>query len=254
MKTLFTGQQLIVLQETSSTNSYALSLIPDKKLVNGAAIYAISQTSGKGMQGKRWIAEPGQNITVSFYFSPHFLEVKKQFYLSMAMALAVRDCVFSLVNSDAAVRIKWPNDIFVNNKKIAGILIENSLSATQIQHSVVGIGLNVNQKQFDQDLSHATSLSLLGMQVCKPLETVFPILCEYLEKRYLQLMAGKYAELKSDYTQHLYKYGEELHFLEFATGNTFYAIVCGINDQGKLHLKTIENELFFDIKEIKWLA
>lgn len=145
---------LHIIPSAPSTNA---AIPPEAE--HGYAVMALNQTQGRGQRGNHWEAEPGKNVTLSIMLHPHNLPAREQFFVSEAVALGVLDVVRELVPDEAF--IKWPNDIYVGVKKIAGILIENSISHSLIRASTAGIGLNVNQVTFHSDAPNPVSLSQL---------------------------------------------------------------------------------------------
>src|ERR1700741_5411456 len=159
METLFIGQNLVQLDAVASTNTYAMQLLKDVKVIEGTVITAENQTEGKGQRGNTWKAEPSMNLTFSVVLFPDFLSSSDHFYLSKITALALYDSLSELFDpSQHDIKIKWPNDILVNEEKIAGILIENVFRLGKLQQSVVGVGLNVNQEDFSALKNRATSV------------------------------------------------------------------------------------------------
>lgn len=132
-------------------------------IVHGTVIAADSQTAGRGQRGNSWEAEPGKNLTFSLLLEPEHIPARRQFAISRAVALAICDCLRHWLSNHAdEIAIKWPNDIYVGNRKICGILIENSLQADRICRTVVGIGLNVNQTVFRSDAPNPVSMAQLA--------------------------------------------------------------------------------------------
>jgi len=247
MNTLFTGRHLIRLSAVGSTNTYALELLRAGELPEGALILAGEQVSGRGQRGNSWESEPGKNLTLSFVFRPHFVPVTRQFDLTCAVSLAVHAALQRFLPG-ADVRIKWPNDLLANGKKICGILIENVLNGQSIQASVAGIGLNVNQEQFS--LPDAVSMRQLAGRDFD-LNEVLHSLCETLEARYLQLRAGQREALRSDYLARLHGLNQKLFFV--AGGQAFRAMVKGVTEEGLLRLEAGGEEKRFALKEVRWM-
>ncbi len=246
LNTLFMGQQLYFLPACDSTNSEAQQLLLKNEATEGCTVITAHQTAGRGQRGNTWEAEPGKNITLSVILLPKFLAVKHQFYLNMAISLGVLDLLQEL--GLVGAQLKWPNDLYFEDKKLGGILIENSINSLSLQHSIAGIGLNVNQRQFE--IETATSLAnVLNHNL--NLEDVTKRLLELLEKRYIELKYGKTAKLKYDYLQVLYRYQEE-HF--FIVGNQkVKGQILGIGDDGRLAVE-IDGELrYFAFKEIGFI-
>ncbi|MFN3316125.1 MAG: biotin--[acetyl-CoA-carboxylase] ligase, partial [Raineya sp.] len=140
-----------------STNLTALELIENDDYFEGTTIITDHQTAGRGQQENTWEAEQGQNITLSVILTPQMLKVQEQFFLNMAVTLAIYDLLQGLVSNPTALKIKWSNDLLYQNKKICGILIQNIISGQNIAKSVVGIGININQMTFKE--SQAISLA-----------------------------------------------------------------------------------------------
>lgn len=244
--TLFTGKPLIYLPVCTSTNTVAYELLLKNEATEGCVVITDQQTKGRGQRGNNWEAEPDKNITLSLILKPGFLNVSQQFYLTVCVSLAVLDAIQELVPNP--VKIKWPNDILAEDKKLSGILIENSISGHSIQHSVVGIGLNVNQKKFSYP--KATSLALL---TATDHDRVFITeqLLEHIEKRYLELKSGRLAKLKYDYLQHLYRY-QEMHLFRI-NHQEIAAKIIGVDETGLLAVQVGEKLQYFNFKEIAYV-
>jgi BirA family transcriptional regulator, biotin operon repressor / biotin---[acetyl-CoA-carboxylase] ligase len=244
--TLFIGQQLYNLPDCESTNAEAQKLLIKNEATEGCAIITGNQTQGRGQRGNTWEAEPGKNITLSVILTPTFLAVRHQFYLNMAVSLGVLDLLRSQGVSTA--QIKWPNDLYFEDKKLGGILIENTINSHTLQHSIIGIGLNVNQQQFE----HPTATSLLKILSNElNLEILTFRLLELLEKRYLELRSGKYDKLKYEYLQALYRYQEQ-HVFE-VEGKRISGIIAGIDETGRLAVEINNTLQFFSFKEIGYI-
>ena len=154
--TLFVGKNLVFVPDCPSTNTLALQITQQSPAKEGTLVITDNQTAGKGQRGNVWEAEPRQNLTFSLILKPGFLAVSKQFYLNVVICLALKDYLMEKISR--TVYIKWPNDILVHEKKISGVLIENQLQGAHISNSIVGIGLNMNQKTIqggNGDLSFA---------------------------------------------------------------------------------------------------
>ena len=149
---------IIELDSVDSTNNYAMQLIDADKAQQGMTIVTRSQTNGKGQRGKTWIDKPGQSLLMSIIISPKLL-ISEQFIFNATIAVTIANVLQNLDN-DWSVRIKWPNDIIINDKKAGGILIENIFRGSLWAHSVIGLGLNIAQTNFDAELPYATSLKI----------------------------------------------------------------------------------------------
>jgi BirA family biotin operon repressor/biotin-[acetyl-CoA-carboxylase] ligase len=261
--TIFTGKVYLQFDELPSTNDYAVELlavasdanssssIAKSKPPEGTVVRADRQSAGRGQFGSRWESAAGQNLTLSVIYYPHWLAPADQFSLSMAVALAISDTV-SFFLPGKNVCIKWPNDVYVGEKKVAGILIQNSLSGSLLQSSVVGIGLNVNQLVFHPDLPNPSSLAQeAGSQL--DLRRVEDVLLEHLEQRYLQLKSAQIAYLRAQYQARLLGWQQKRIYCRLANQSLFEGVINGVAQDGRLELVTAEGPIFFDLKEIRFV-
>lgn len=247
MKTKFIGKNIIHLHSVNSTNSYALDLIKNNSVEEGVVILAEYQTSGKGQQNNFWESEKSKNLLLSVILHPNFIKVDKQFLISKAVSLAVADFVKTKV---ANVTVKWPNDIYVNDKKISGILIENTLSGSIINNTIVGIGLNINQMVFKSDAPNPVSLKILTNKTYN-LDDCFNQLCFYIEKRYNELKKD-FKKTNSDYLKNLYLFNS--FSLYESKGKKFLARIVDVEDNGELLLETQQGGIKkFFFKEVVFL-
>jgi BirA family transcriptional regulator, biotin operon repressor / biotin---[acetyl-CoA-carboxylase] ligase len=246
--TLFMGQQFAFVPQCHSTNNEVQRLIQQKGALDGVVVITDHQTRGRGQHGSSWESEAGKNLTFSIGLQPRFLEAKEHFYLSASISLGLYDLMVASL-PDYSVKIKWPNDIMVDDQKICGILIENTIIGSTIQHAIVGIGLNVNQRSFS--ISKATSMALcIGKEFS--LDRIFEQLLEYLEARYLQLRAGEYTLIKHQYEQALYWRNEEHHF-SGSSGDVFPGTIIGLDPDGRLLINSNNGLKIFGFKEIAFL-
>lgn len=247
--TLFVGQTLVILQEIDSTSTYLKNLLSNSTpLIEGTVIMAEHQSAGRGQKDNVWKSEAGKNLTFSIYLKPNFLPVNDQFALNKAISLGIIDTLQPLLGENC--KIKWPNDIYYHDKKIGGILIENVTKGYQIKECIVGIGLNVNQTDFNDLKDSATSISKI-LQQDYELHKLLTQICQNIEGRYLQLKSSKIAILEKDYFKNLYRL-EESHFFEI-NHQKIKGIIKGTNPQGKLLLQTDESLMELDLKEVKFI-
>lgn len=248
-ESLFIGKNVISLETVDSTNDYAKQLLSTQKPTDGTLIIAKAQTKGRGQLGNQWQTESGKNLTVSLILYPNFLSPDKQFYLNMAVALGIREFCESICT--AHVQIKWPNDILINGKKVCGVLIENALQGNRIQHSVIGIGININQSKFDSTLPNATSMLLENKNQTLAIEPLATQLSAYLEKYYLQLRLLHFNFLEKAYTTSLWRYNQTS---EFKKGETiFKGEITGVTKEGKLEIDVKGKPQKFGFKEIEFV-
>lgn len=247
MKTLFIGQNIIRLKRVDSTNNYAAGLLRHTVIYDGTVVSAEFQEMGKGQRGNHWESEPGKNLLISIILEPKFLKPDCQFQLNKMVSLAICDLLESLEIKN--ISIKWPNDILVSGKKIAGILIENTLRSGEIIHSIIGIGLNVNQTKFNSPNTPVSLKIITGKNFS--LDAILENLCSSMEARYLKLKSNNSAP-DNDYLQTLYQLGKVKNYL--VKGEKISATISGVNPDGLLILqKENGEEIFCDLKEVVFL-
>ena len=243
-----TVDNIIVLQVVDSTNNYANRLILSDSAEHGAVVLAHYQEKGKGQAGNNWESEAGKNLLSSVILYPNFLPADKQFYLSKITSLAIAGV---LKKETDAVSIKWPNDIYVENRKIAGILIENSVKGNWLHASVLGMGINVNQEHFVSDAPNPVSLKQVTGREYDVIELATAI-ANTIYNWYDKLASAKLHEIDSSYFSRLYGKNE---WRLYKTGDkTFEARITGIGELGQLILedkKGLISRFFF--KEVEFL-
>lgn len=220
-----------------------------KPVDEGTVIMAVEQYAGKGQQGASWHADASKNLTASIVLCPQFINPSQQFRLNIAISLAIYSYLSNYLSE--GLKIKWPNDIYVGNKKIAGILIENILQGSKWLYSIVGVGLNINQCEFDNSTtSRPTSLHIESGK-SYDIKTEFSAISLEIERRYSQLKAGEYEQQKKEYTQLLYRL-DEIHPYEI-DGIRVEGKITGINEEGKLLVNFNGYTTDFDLKEIAYV-
>lgn len=247
-KTLFLGKNLVYLPTCHSTNDIAAEKIQKGLTFEGTIVITSDQTAGRGQRGNNWETLPGQNITMSVILKPDFLPVTSQFSLNIAVSLGVYEFLSKYVAENLS--IKWPNDIYVGNRKIVGMLLENTISGNRLSYTIAGIGVNINQLSFSND--KIISLRLATRQDEYELEKLIEELCVCLEKYYLQLKNGHTTTQKKQYLQHLYRF-EETHYFT-SNGNRFLGKIVDIAESGQLMLEVDGVIQYFDFKEISFEA
>lgn len=195
------GSQNIFIDNAESTNTIASNLVKTGSIPEGTIIYTNFQKAGRGQKGNRWESEDGKNLLFSIILYPTTINVGDQFLISMTISLGICDFLKQYIT---AYRIKWPNDIYAGNGKIAGILIENSVSTDVILTSVAGIGLNINQTIFPDQIPNPVSLGIItgegyDLTVC------FEQIISLLDKRYKQLIGGDHTGIRDEYISILYR-------------------------------------------------
>ena len=230
-----TDKNIIILNEICSTNNYANRLIVSKQAVEGTVVLAYNQKEGRGQRGNSWESEAGKNVLMSIVLFPEFIAAENQFMLSKIVSLALIDLV---QNETDNVSIKWPNDIYIGNKKVAGILIENSVKGTNLYSSVLGIGLNVNQEKFVSSAPNPVSLkNITGKSY--DIETLAIKIATLVFEYYNKLKEGETDWINSRYFDKLFRKNTWAKFRK--EGFEFEARIAGIGELGQLQLENKDN-------------
>ncbi|MCV9387702.1 biotin--[acetyl-CoA-carboxylase] ligase [Reichenbachiella sp. ABR2-5] len=243
-KTQFLGKKVIFLPQCHSTNEVAMSLVNHGHAREGMVVITEDQTAGKGQRGNSWHSEPGKNLTFSFIIKPHFVSLDRQFQLHTIVSLGILDAIRKFTNEQ--LKVKWPNDIYLGEKKLGGILIENTIRGSQIDYSVVGIGLNANQVSFE--LPNATSL-IIHNKVEVNLDELAEEVLIQIEKRYSQVQEG--INLMSEYEASLFGKERERNFQDGK--GKFRGIIKGVNENGQLMVWDQQCLRTYNFKEVSFL-
>jgi len=248
--TLFVGQNLIKLLAVDSTNNFMKSMVSNSEpLPEGTVIMAENQFQGRGQVESKWHAEPGKNLTFSILLHPVFLAPGDQFRLNMAVSVAIQRALGTLIGEGLSV--KWPNDIYFGDKKLGGILIENIISGSRIKASIVGIGINVNQEVFENDLvSRAGSICQI-LQKKVDLVSLLAQICSHIEVAYLKLKAGNYINLRQDYMNHLYRFNIKANYRQ--NGELIEGKIIDVSEKGILSMETERGVVAYNFKEIEFV-
>lgn len=240
--------RLIRLEEARSTNSSLREWLTREPLPEGSVLWADNQTKGRGQLGNSWESEAGKNLTFSLVIYPESIGAGRQFLLSQIAALGVKDTLDKYVDS---IRVKWPNDVYWKDRKICGILIENDLAGHRIATSILGIGVNVNQKQFLSDAPNPVSLAqVTGRQYDR--EQLLSELRVHLYIRYLQVLREELETLRNDYLAALYR-ADGFYPYQDASG-VFDARIGGIEETGHLLLERRDgSHRRYAFKEVSFL-
>lgn len=240
---------IIHIKETDSTNNFLRKeILLNNDLMEGTVVFSDFQTAGKGQRGNSWESEDGQNLLFSMVLYPTFLDANRQFIISQIVSLAITDILGKYTNG---ITIKWPNDIYWQKKKICGILIENDLMGETIKQSIIGIGLNINQKEFRSNAPNPVSLYQITEQEHKR-EDLLGDIIERTHHYYDKLRWGEEKEVKESYKKHLFR-KEGYHF--FSDGiHSFEAKIKEVEDSGLLVLEDRSGEeRIFAFKEIQYI-
>jgi BirA family biotin operon repressor/biotin-[acetyl-CoA-carboxylase] ligase len=241
------GSSIIYYPEVDSTNTLAMGMLKTGKLPEGAVIHAGYQTGGRGQPGNNWESEEGKNLLISLILYPEFIKPAEQFLISMAISLGICDFLREYFSN---CMIKWPNDIYAADEKIAGILIENAISGEKIINTVAGIGLNINQTYFKSGPPSPVSLKMLtGREY--DIKACLNRLLSNLDKRYKKLISGKHSDIRKDYTASLYRYMEWHSF--FGKGQPFTGRITSVSVSGLLQIEDRKGNINeFAFREIEF--
>ncbi|MBC8033495.1 MAG: biotin--[acetyl-CoA-carboxylase] ligase [Chitinophagaceae bacterium] len=237
---------MTVLQSVESTNNYAIGMVHEGMAKHGNCWLAMEQTAGKGQRGKTWKTSKAENIVLSAVIEPSLIPLSHQFLLSMAIALGCFD--FFKYYAGDETRIKWPNDIYWRDRKAGGILIENVIKASNWQFAVAGMGININQTIFAEDLKNPVSLKQITGKTFDIIE-LSKELCTWIDTRYNALSAGTAGTIQA-YNDVLFKRDEKVR-LKVETA-VFETEIRRVSAEGKLiTFDTLERA--FDVGDITWM-
>lgn len=242
---------IIKLNAIDSTNSFLKKLLSEKELTDYTTVVADIQLKGRGQMGTSWESDSSKNLTISVLKQFEMFRIEEQFYLSMTVALAVLTTVKDYVK--LPIKVKWPNDILAGQDKLAGILIENIVNGSHIRSVIIGIGLNVNQVKFSNDLMHVTSLKAINCEdfdrdvILQKLLLNIKYFMQFIERKEFNI-------LKKKYLKELYKF-EVPSMFETSNKEQFMGRIIDISSHGQLII-LLENEKTckFSLKEIKFAS
>jgi len=225
------GDNIIYREKLSSTNAVAASLIATEKIPEGTVLHAGYQSDGRGQRGNNWESEAGMNLCMSVILYPGFLGPENQFLISKIISLALCDFLNKYTDH---ISIKWPNDIYIKDDKIAGILIEHSLFGNSIQSTIAGLGINLNQTVFRSNAPNPISIkNITGKETDQAL--ALKEICTLLNDWYIKLVEGKLSLIDETYNNFLYRMGQ---WEKFRQGDReFKAFIRGTNQSGHLILE-----------------
>ncbi len=240
--------ELLYLDKTLSTNQFLLNKLVAEGVDSGTAVVSFNQSNGRGQKGNKWLSEPDKNITYSLVIKPDFIPARNQFLLSEFVSLTVKALLDEYTKD---ITIKWPNDIYYKSLKIGGILIENKLEGSLIAHSVIGIGLNINQTVFPKELPNPVSLSqITGIQY--DLKELVEKLHRRLITAFEHLTTDNESDIRKYYLNSLYR-RDGFHQYKDSNGE-FKARILDINAHGQLILELEEGTAReYDFKEVAFL-
>lgn len=238
---------LIELQQTDSTNNYAMQMVRDGMAQNGQAVLAYHQTAGKGQRTKSWVSEEGKGLNLSVIASSECLSPSNGFELLAASAVAVTDVLVSVTGKD--FKIKWPNDLYWNDRKAGGILTQSVIQGSEWKWAVIGIGINVLQESFSNDLPNPISLK----QICGnkiDIKTLAENIRQRLMQNLIKLKEDGFDEIYRLYLNRLYKLGETT---ELRINNQTHSVfIKSVTKEGLLEIGR-ENSMYYAFGDVDWL-
>lgn len=240
------GNVHLHFDKLSSTNEFAFKWLKYHRPTEGTLISTDNQYAGKGQQAAKWISKPGKNLTCTYILYPRFLGIKEIYLLNKAVCLAVIQTIESFITTRCF--IKWPNDIYVGKRKVAGILIQNSIQSNQIAHSIIGIGINVFQEEFPEEIK-ATSISRYLDHSIR-LEEVSHSLSKHLSINY-QLINTHDPGIEDFYDRKLLGKNSLLMYKEVLSDEQFEAKTIKVDSLGKIHLEVNNKIRVYAFKEIE---
>lgn len=240
---------IIKLNAIDSTNSYLRQLSAIEAVKDFTAVMANDQTAGKGQMGRQWRSQPSKNLMVSVFKDVSYIDLEHHFFISMVVSLSILKALkmFQIKN----LKVKWPNDILSENKKIGGILIENVVKQSKMNAAIIGFGININQTKFDH-LPQASSMRLISGRVYDQEEVLQAILVK-LEHYFKLLERKQFDMLKTAYEKCLFRKDKPSTFKD-SEEQLFAGYIKGVSNAGNLRV-LVEDDIVkeFDLKEITLL-
>ncbi len=239
------------IDKVASTNDLAFEVCAEKEPEEGTVYVAYEQTAGKGYHDNIWVSEKGKNLTMSLVLCPGFINPSEQFVITQLISLATADTLKTLI-PEHLIRIKWPNDLYINEAKVGGILVQNSIMGDRIEYTVVGIGLNVNQREFPESLPNPVSVGGYTNKDYE-LDDVLKSLLHYINVRYTGF--SKYPDrkqLQDEYLKNLYRYQELAAFKD--KDGIYNGRITDVDAYGRLEI-TAQNGVkkHYNFKEVAFV-
>lgn len=233
--------------QIASTNAYFKKRIEQHNDINGKLIYALEQTDGKGYGSNSWHSLSGKNLLFSFGLKPDFLAAQDQFLLSMMVSLSLFNTLSDYIPSEK-LSVKWPNDLFYEEKKIAGILIDHGIQGNAIEYSIIGIGLNVNEIDFPSYLPNPISMRMIQGR-SYDLEEILHDFIRHFQSLYEQNM--QWESMKELYLKHLFRFNKSASYRY--DGDIKLGNIQDIDRYGQLVVAIDGVERTFGFKEIEFI-
>ncbi|MCB2208489.1 MAG: biotin--[acetyl-CoA-carboxylase] ligase [Bacteroidetes bacterium] len=219
------------LDRVGSSNQYAFDLCKNKNAKEGDVFFAKEQYEGRGYHANSWLSAPGKNLTFSLILQPDFISPARQFVITQFVSLAIIDLLNGLIHQQN-IRIKWPNDIYINDLKAGGVLVQNTIIGNAFEYSIIGVGMNVNQREFPPELPNPTSIiQYVNKELA--LDELLHELLNCIDKRYESAMMLNDTEtLEKEYLDHLYRFNQMHEFKD--ENGIFKGRISGIGEYGEL--------------------
>jgi BirA family transcriptional regulator, biotin operon repressor / biotin---[acetyl-CoA-carboxylase] ligase len=248
MKVMAIGSKIIFINNLTSTNTHAIRMASDERPPEGTIIRTDFQSAGRGQPGNKWESEDGKNLLFSIILYPTGINPADQFLVSMSLSLGMYDYLDSLT---PGCSIKWPNDIYINDDKIAGILIESSVTGSKIDYMVAGIGLNINQEKFTGDAPNPVSLkNLTGKEY--DIASCLIDLSAFLDRRYHHIKKENYRPVIDEYLSKLYRFNVPAEYRD--SEGIFTGIISDVDFTGRMTVKdTRGKKRFYYFKEVDFI-
>ena len=242
------GSKITFIKNLPSTNDHLSEMLKSEKPPEGLIVITNFQSAGKGQKGNRWMSQDGKNLLFSIILYPDTIQPMNQFLISMTVSLGIRDFLTEIIPDCS---IKWPNDIYAGDRKIAGILIENTIKESLVESTVAGIGLNVNQTDFPPDIPNPVSIKdITGKD--HDLNFSLEKLARKLDKRYKELLSGASGKIRTDYISSLYRLYEKCNFQ--TVGGYLTGQIVSVTKNGYLQVEDQDNRIHeFSFKEIDFI-
>jgi BirA family biotin operon repressor/biotin-[acetyl-CoA-carboxylase] ligase len=242
------GSKIFFFENLPSTNTHAIELLKENRLPEGTIIQTNYQIAGRGYSVNKWESEDSKNLLISIVLYPTFIKPEDQFSISMSISLGICDFLEQFI---PGCTIKWPNDIYVLNDKIAGILIESSITGDKMEYTIAGIGLNINQTLFSKNIPNPTSLRLVT-GTDNDTQECLNELALTIDKRYKQLISGETDRIKDEYISRLYRLNTWSEFKD--EKGLFTGRILNVNEEGRLLIEKMDTTVGeYAFKEIDFI-
>jgi len=242
------GSNILFFENLPSTNTHTSFLLKNSTVTEGTIVFTNYQLAGRGQMGNQWESEDGKNLLISIVLFPSMINPADQFTISMTISLGICDFLKRYISLS---KIKWPNDIYVNNDKIAGLLIESSLMGNSIESTIAGIGLNINQEKFLSEAPNPVSLKMIKGRNFD-LTTCLHQLASDLDTRYKQLKKRNTDQIKKEYISQLFRLNEWHEYRD--VNGTFTGRIRSVSDYGRLQIEIRSGKMCeYSFKEVDFI-